>query len=107
MMMDQESATSAAIDNSTLTGIELVACYVDDFQKGYDFYSGLLGLEKLYEMGANACYFKLGENSGLYLEGGNQPSESGAKRVRASFVFAVGSTGALFDKLKSAGVSIV
>jgi len=104
--MEQETAP-ATTGNTTLTGIELVACYVDDFQKGYEFYHDLLGLEKQYEMGDNACYFKLGESSGLYLEGGNQPAGAGVKSVRASFVLGVGSVRALFEKLRAAGVPIV
>jgi predicted enzyme related to lactoylglutathione lyase len=105
--MEQETAASATTDNMTLTGIEFVACYVDDFAKGYEFYHSVLGLEKLYDMGENACYFKLGESSGLYIEGGNQPVESGTKKVRASFVLGVGSAGALFAKLRAAGVPVV
>ena len=105
--MEQETAAPTSVDNTALNGIELVTCYVDDFQKGYEFYNGLLGLEKQYEMGDNACYFKLGETSGLYLEGGNQPAESGVKKARASFVLGVGSAGAFFNKLRAAGVPIV
>jgi predicted enzyme related to lactoylglutathione lyase len=105
--MEQETTVPASVDSTTPTGIELVTCYVDDYQKGYDFYHGVLGLEKGSDMGDNACYFKLGEDSGLYLEGGNQPIESGTKNVRASFVLKVGSAGALFEKLRAAGAPIV
>lgn len=105
--MEQEATTSTSAGNTTLMGIELVTCYVDDYQKAYDFYNGLLGLEKQYDMGEQACYFKLGESSGLYLEGGNAPASAGAGKVRASFVFGVGSAGAFFNKLKEAGVPTV
>lgn len=107
--MEQDN-TAAIADATALTGIELVACHVDDFAKGMEFYGGLLGLEKQFDMAANTCFFKLGENCGLYLEGGNEapaPGTSGTTRVRASFAFAVRSAGALFAKLQAAGVPIV
>jgi len=105
--MEQEMTTPAAVDNTALTGIELVTCYVDDYQKAYEFYNGLLGLVKQFDMGENACYFRLGESSGLYLEGGNDPVSVGTDNVRASFMVGVGSAHAFFTKLQTAGVPIV
>lgn len=95
------------MSDTAITGVTFVAVYVPDFEVGYKFYNEVLGLEKEYDMGTKACYFKLGKDSGLYLQGGNKPATYSADTQRAAFVLSVASAGALFDKLKAAGVRFV
>lgn len=102
-----QPATAASPDTSAITGIAFVSVYVDDFQAAYAFYADLLGLEKQYDMGSNSCFFKLGTDWGLYLEGGNNAQEVTPKSVRGTFTLSVPSAGALFTKLSEAGVSII
>lgn len=102
-----EIATAAPSTQSTITGIAFVSAYVDDYQTAYAFYADLLGLEKQYDMGTASCFFKLGSDLGLYLEGGNSAQEVTAKSVRGAFTLSVPSAGAFFTKLSEAGVSIV
>jgi len=104
IIMDNQSTTPAP---SAVTGISFVSVYVADYQPAYVFYADLLGLEKQYDMGGNACFFKLGGEWGLYLEGGNTAQETTPKSARSSFTLSVPSAGALFGKLRAAGVKMV
>ena len=92
---------------ATLTGVAFVSAYVDDFEKGYEFYANVLGLEKQYDMGDHACFFKLGEEHGLYLQGSNKTTELDPITSRATFTLSVASTSSLFAKLKAANVRTV
>lgn len=92
---------------AAITGIQFVSAYVDDFAKAYDFYADILGLKKAYDMGDHACFFELGPDHGLYLEGENKISRSEPIAAHASFTLAVSSTHALFAKLKEANVQTV
>jgi predicted enzyme related to lactoylglutathione lyase len=104
--MESEVDTLPDTDTTKITGVSFVSVYVDDFRAAFAFYSELLGLEQQYDMGENACFFRLGHDSGLYVEGGNSRAELKRDTARATFTFGVPSAGAMFDKLKSAGVKI-
>ena len=95
------------MSDTAIKGIAFVSVYVDDFRKSFDFYSGTLGLKKSFEMGPQACFFDLGDESGLYLQGGNNPATYDKDTMRPSFVLSVESASAMHAKLKSAGVKFV
>ncbi len=95
------------MDQTLITGVKFVAVYVDHFETNFEFYNKVLGLEKAYEMGGNACFFHLGKNFGLYLEGGNKKNEIDRKTMRSTFVMQVESATATFEKLNKAGVKLV
>jgi predicted enzyme related to lactoylglutathione lyase len=99
--------TLQTITPTTITGVALVAVYVDDFAKAFSFYRDILGLEQKFAMGSDAYYFNVGDRVGLYLEGGNAPAEVGEKTARSSFVLRVESVGAMFEKLAGACVRLV
>lgn len=94
-------------DKTKISRIAFVAVYVDDYQVAFKFYHEVLGLEKSFDMGDQACFFKLGRDWGLYLEGGNKRVEFDTKTVRPAFILAVESAGAMYEKLKAAGVKLV
>lgn len=88
-------------------GIMFVSAYVDDFSRGYSFYAETLGLTKLYDMGEQACFFSLGPDLGLYLQGGCEAVKADPKHTHASFTLAVDSVHAFFAALKAADIEIV
>jgi predicted enzyme related to lactoylglutathione lyase len=88
-------------------GLAFGSVYVDDFPKAYAFYADVLGLEKEYDMGDAACFFKLSDNTGLYLQGKNKPASYAEDTMRAGFVFAVESASATYDRLKAAGARFI
>jgi predicted enzyme related to lactoylglutathione lyase len=88
-------------------GLAFGSVYVDDFEKAYSFYAGVLGLEKEYDMGSAACFFKLSDNTGLYLQGKNKPASYAEDTMRIGFVFSVESASATYERLKSAGVRFI
>lgn len=88
-------------------GIAFASVYVPDFKAAYAFYSEVLGLEKLYDMGDAACFFKLDDDTGLYLQGGNRPAEYDKDTMRTAFVLSVESAGATWKRLEDAGVRFV
>jgi predicted enzyme related to lactoylglutathione lyase len=87
--MESEVDTLPETDATTIIGIPFVSVYVDDFHVAFAFYSDLLGLEKQYDMGENACFFRLGPDSGLYVEGGNSRAEERRDTARATFTLGV------------------
>jgi predicted enzyme related to lactoylglutathione lyase len=101
------TAETATADGATITGIPFACVYVDDLTTSYAFYSGLLGLEKQSDMGPDACFLKVGADSGLYLEGKNNAAEIRRDSVRAAFALSVTSASALYAKLESAGTRFV
>jgi catechol 2,3-dioxygenase-like lactoylglutathione lyase family enzyme len=105
MEMELDIATTA--DAAKITGIAFVSVYVDDFESARHFYTDVLGLEKQYEMTADSCFFRLGEELGLYLEGKNHGYDIRRDSIRSSFTLAVPSAQAMYRKLKSAGVRMV
>jgi predicted enzyme related to lactoylglutathione lyase len=88
-------------------GLAFASVYVDDFEKAYRFYVDVLGLEKEYDMGSAACFFKLPDNTGLYLQGKNKPASYADDTMRAAFVFSVESAAATYERLKAAGVRFI
>jgi predicted enzyme related to lactoylglutathione lyase len=101
-----EELQSSQID-TTIIAIVLACVYVDDFSAALSFYRDTLGLEKQDDMGPQACLFRVGENSSLYLEGGNAPTGADVKKTRLSFVLGVPSASAMYEKLQTAGVRLV
>jgi predicted enzyme related to lactoylglutathione lyase len=95
------------MSETLIKGIAFVLVYVDDFETSYKFYNEVLGLEKEYDMGKLACFFKLGADSGLYLQGGNKKNTIDDKTMRTAFTLNVPSASAMFEKLKAAGVKFV
>lgn len=95
------------MSDTRIKGVAFVSVYVDDFETGYKFYNEILGLEKEYDMGKRSCFFKLGADSGLYLQGGNKKIDYDEKTMRSAFTLSVSSAQMLFDKLKAAGVKFV
>jgi predicted enzyme related to lactoylglutathione lyase len=45
------------LDSTKISGVAFVSVYVDDFKKAFKFYHLVLGLEKQFDMGDNACFF--------------------------------------------------
>ncbi len=88
-------------------GLAFASVYVDDFEKAYRFYAEVMGLEKEYDMGSAACFFKLPDNTGLYLQGKNKSASYSEDTMRAAFVFSVESAGATHERLKAAGVKFI
>ena len=88
-------------------GLAFASVYVDDFERAYEFYEKVLGLEKEYYMGSAACFFKLPDNTGLYLQGKNKTACYAEDTMRAAFVFSVESAGATYERLKAAGVRFI
>ncbi len=88
-------------------GIAFGSVYVDDYEAAAAFYGGVLGLEKLHDMGSQACFYGLDDDTGLYLQGGNRRAEYDKDTMRVAFVFAVESASATHDRLKRAGVKFV
>jgi len=88
-------------------GLAFASVYVDDFEKAYQFYADVLGLEKEYDMGSAACFFKLPDNTGLYLQGKNKAASYAGDTMRAAFVFSVESAKATHERLKAAGVRFI
>jgi predicted enzyme related to lactoylglutathione lyase len=88
-------------------GLAFASVYVDDFERAYDFYSRVLDLEKEYDMGGAACFFKLPDNTGLYLQGKNKTANYGEDTMRAAFVFSVESAAATYERLKGTGVRLI
>ena len=88
-------------------GLAFASVYVDDFERAYQFYEKVLGLEKEYDMGSAACFFKLPDNTGLYLQGKNKAVTYGEDTMRSAFVFSVESAHATYDRLKAAGVRFI
>jgi predicted enzyme related to lactoylglutathione lyase len=95
------------MSDTVIKGVTFISVYVDDFEAGYKFYSEVLGLEKEYDMGKLACFFKLGADSGLYLQGGNKKITIDDKTMRTAFTLNIPSAHAMFEKLKAAGVKFV
>lgn len=106
-MSDQTATADTVMTPTTITGVAFVSSYVDDFPTAYRFYNEVLGLEKEFDMGASACFFKLGASSGLYLQGSGAPAPVNEKSIRSSFTLKVASASALYARLQEAGVRFV
>ncbi len=90
-----------------VTGLAFVSVYGDDYQTLLEFYSEIIGLEKAFDMGEQSCYFTIDDNIGMYLQGGNGKAEIAHNKPHSSFTLRVPSAGAMYEKLKDAGVQFV
>ncbi len=95
------------MDKTKITGIAFGAVYARNFEVSYKFYSEVLGLKKLYDMGDRACFFELPDDTGLYLQGRNSKVEYAIDTMRTSFVFNVPSASAMYEKLRAADVKFI
>lgn len=87
-----------------VTGIAFVSVYATNFEESYRFYTEVIGLVKAFDMGEQACFFDLGDDQGLYLQGGNKPATCEMETTRCSFTLSVKSAGKMFELLKENGV---
>ena len=90
-----------------ITGVAFASVYTTDFAAAFAFYHDVLGLAKRYDMGEQACFFALGDNSGLYLQGGCKPAAVNDTTQRCAFTLGVDSAGTWHAKLKKAGARMV
>ena len=81
--------------------------YAEDYDESYRFYNGILGLDEVNPMGDKACYFGIGEEQGMYLEGGYEPPEPGFDNAKATFTFQVASASQLFAKLRKNAIRTI
>ena len=93
-------------DQTRISGVAFVSVYVDDYKKAFKFYSLILGLEKQFDMGDNACFFKMGSN-GLYLQGLNKPVGYTPESMRAGFVLSINSATAMHAELVLNGIKMI
>jgi predicted enzyme related to lactoylglutathione lyase len=102
--MEPSDATPAP---ARIAGLTFVAAYVDDLERAISFYRDVLGLEKAFDMGPSACFMKINDEVGLYIEGGNEPLKVTPKTVRASFGLTAESVRAMFERVKASEATIV
>ena len=87
------------MDSTKITSISMGSIYAEDYDDSFRFYNGVLGLDDYSPMGDKACYFNIGSEQGMYLEGGYDAPEYGFDTAKASFTFKVGSASQMFTKL--------
>lgn len=90
-----------------ITGVGLISCYVEDFQKALPFYMETLGLTDWNPMGSQAGAFTVSDETTLFVIGGKNPSSLDRNSVRCTFAFSVDSVSAFTDRLKQAGAELV
>ncbi len=95
------------MDKTKITAISMASIYAEDYDDSFRFYNGVLGLDEYNPMGDKACFFNIGDEQGMYLEGGHETADSGAESAKASFTFKVDSASAMFVKLKKNAVRTV
>ncbi|MDP8231582.1 MAG: VOC family protein [Candidatus Zophobacter franzmannii] len=93
-------------DQTRISGVAFVSVYVDDYKKAFKFYSLILGLEKQFDMGDNACFFKMGPN-GLYLQGLNKPAEYTPETMRSGFALSIQSASEMYEQLVTHGTKMI
>ncbi|MBS1536394.1 MAG: VOC family protein [Bacteroidetes bacterium] len=91
-------------NQTTITGIDMISIYAEDYPASFAFYNGLLGLDDYSPMGDFACYFRLPDERGMYLIGKRIRAARPKTEIRTTFCFAVGSASAMFEKLRNAGI---
>ncbi|MCD4651080.1 MAG: VOC family protein [Candidatus Cloacimonetes bacterium] len=96
-------------EKSEILGLAFVSVYTDDFEKSYKFYHEVLGLQKEFDMGNQACFFGIGpeNHTGLYLQGGNERIEFKADSMRAAFVLSVHSAFKMYEKLVALDIKMM
>ncbi|MEO8512497.1 MAG: VOC family protein [Ignavibacteria bacterium] len=95
------------MDSTKIISISMGSIYAEDYDDSFRFYNGVLGLDDYSPMGDKACYFNIGKDQGLYLEGGYEPPEYGNDAAKASFTFQVNSASKLFEKLRKNAIRTV
>lgn len=95
------------MESIKITSISMGSVYAEDYHDSFKFYNGVLGLDDYSPMGDKACYFNIGNEQGMYLEGGYKPADSGLRSSKVSFTFQVGSTSKMFARLKKHGVPTI
>lgn len=85
----------------------MASVYAEDYDDSYKFYHDVLGFDDVSPMGDKACYFDLGNDQGLYLEGGYELVGADERSAKASFTLKVGSASAMFEKLKKKGIRTI
>lgn len=95
------------MDETKIKSISMGSVYAEDYGESYRFYNGILGLDDVSPMGDMACYFNIGKDQGIYLEGGFELLGADEKSAKASFTFMVGSASKMFEKLKKKGVRMI
>ena len=86
--------------------INFASIYVDDYNRAFAFYQKHFGYEVKHPMGDQASWGKAGDAT-IYIEGGNRPSDTTEKSVRASVVFNVASASKFFEQLKADGIPLI
>ncbi|GAB4152245.1 MAG: hypothetical protein Kow00107_02800 [Planctomycetota bacterium] len=92
---------------ANINGIAFVSVYAENYQDAFKFYSEVLGLQKSFDMGDAACFFELGNDQGLYLQGGNRRQSLDMETMRCAFTFTVPSMNDLVGALEENDVDIV
>ena len=96
------------MEKPKVIGTGFVVSYVDDFEPNFKFYSGVLGMEKSFEMTEQECFFRIGENKfGLLLCGGYKSRLNTGEFVQASYILKTESASAMHAHLKAHGAKIV
>lgn len=95
------------MDNpATITGVEMISVYADDFATSFDFYHHLLGLADWSPMGDIAAYFRLPDERGMYLLGKRKSAPRPKNEIRTTFCFGVDSAFKMMAHLREAGVEL-
>src|SRR2546421_92969 len=85
-----------------------VCIYVDDFQRAYDFYTGVLGIEKSRDGFENSCFLRIADNpNAIYLEGGHERITLTPDSNTLSFMLMVKSAHEMYDLLKENDVRFI
>ncbi len=95
------------METTKIQNICMGSVYAEDYDDSYKFYHDILGLDEVSPMGDKACYFDLGNDQGLYLEGGHELVGADEKSAKATFTFKIESASAMFEKLKKRGVRTI
>lgn len=103
--MNEETMPAANV--AGITGVGLISCYVDDFQKVLPFYTETLGLTDWNPMGPQAGAFTVSDDTTLFVIGGKSPSSLDRNSIRCTFAFRVDSVAAFTDRLTQAGADLM
>jgi predicted enzyme related to lactoylglutathione lyase len=93
------------MSSTKIQSITMGSIYADDFQKSFEFYSKILGLEG--QPGENSCFFQLNKEQAIYVEGGYNRAPATEKPVCSAITFKVDSVYDMMKKLNDARVKII
>lgn len=93
--------------NNNIKGICMGSIYTHDYDRAYEFYVATLGLGDVGHMGQQACYIKINDSSGIYIEGGYEERPYDMKSTKASFSLDVESVSEMFERLKKEDLRLV